>query len=137
MQYRYGDLELTYLPLRDVAERQRVREEFLEANWQLRKLDQLKNDFLNMVSHELRTPLISVKWSTESLAELLSSEENPNVEKLLGIIRDDNQRLTDLIEQLLSFSRLDAGELKPHIKPTPIALILEDVLVALATIAEK
>jgi len=114
-----------------------VREEFLEANWQLRKLDQLKNDFLNLVSHELRTQLISVKWSTESLAELLSSEENPNVEKLLGIIWDDNQHLTDLIEQLLSFSRLDAGELKPHIQPTPIALILEDVLVALATIAEK
>ena len=122
----FCDHEATYLLVRDVAERRRVRE-----------LDQLKTNFLNKVSHELRTPLTSAKWSTESLAELLSSEENPNVEKLLGIIRDDNQRLTDLIEQLLSFSKLDAGELKPHIHPTPIASILEDVLVALAPIAEQ
>ncbi len=133
----YAKQEAVYFLLRDVAERRRVREEILEANRQLRKLDQLKTDFLNMVSHELRTPLTSIKWSTESLAELLSQETSPQIEKLLGIIRDDNRRLTDLIEQLLNFSRLDAGELKPHFKSTRIAPILRAVVEEVAPIAMK
>jgi signal transduction histidine kinase len=75
-----------------------TREEILEANRKLRELDRLKSDFLNTVSHELRTPLTSIKWSTESLAGLSKNWDEGTFEKLLRVMRNDNQRLTKLIE---------------------------------------
>jgi PAS domain S-box-containing protein len=108
----FGDRDAVYFLIRDVTETRRAREEILEANRRLRELDHLKTDFLNTVSHELRTPLTSIKWSAESLASMLKGQEDPNLERLLTIIGDDNQRLSALIEQLLSFSSFDAGRLE-------------------------
>ncbi len=88
--------------MREVTESQRVREEILEANRKLKKQDRLKSDFLNTISHELRTPLTSIRWSTESLLGLNKNWDEETYQKLLRIIRDDNQRLINLIEQLLS-----------------------------------
>ncbi len=133
----YGDRYAIYLLLRDVTESRRAREEILEANRRLRELDQLKTDFLNTVSHELRTPLTSIKWSTESLATLVKVQDDENVQKLLGIIRDDNQRLSALIEQLLSFSRFDAGKLKPNFQTVDLAHFLQQALKEMAPIAQK
>ncbi len=98
----FAEQNATYLLVRDVTESQRAREEILEANRKLKEQDRLKSDFLNTVSHELRTPLTSIKWSTESLLGLNKNWDEETYQKLLRIIRDDNQRLINLIEQLLS-----------------------------------
>ena len=107
----YGEQEAIYLLIRDVTETRRAREEMLSANNRLKELDQLKTDFINTVSHELRTPLTSIRWSTDSLSSLIT-QDNATVQKLLKIIREDNMRLSNLIEELLCFSRIDAGKLK-------------------------
>lgn len=132
----FGDRQATYLMIRDVTESRRARDEILEANRKLKELDRLKSDFLNTVSHELRTPLTSIKWSTESLAGLDRNWDEATFEKLLTIIRDDNQRLTNLIEQLLSFSRLDAGKLAPRFAPVDLREIAEKAILEMTPIAE-
>ncbi len=123
--------------MRDIFESRRAREEILQANRRLRELDQLKTDFLNAVSHELRTPLTSIRWSTESLAALVTGSGTENVQKLLGIIRDDIRRLPVLIEQLLGFSRLYAGELKPLFQKIDLPPLLQRAVGELAPIAQK
>ncbi|MDA0746159.1 MAG: ATP-binding protein [bacterium] len=133
----YANREAVYLLLRDVTESRRARDEMLEANRQLRELDQLKTDFLNMVSHELRTPLTSIRWSAESLAALFRDQDNENVQKLLNIIREDNLRLSALVEQLLGFARLDAGKLKPRFQLVQVAPLLHSALAEMAPIAKK
>jgi len=125
----------TYLLFRDTTESRRAREEITEANRRLKELDRLKSDFLNTVSHELRTPLTSIKWSTESLSALSNNWDEETFSKLLRIIRDDNQRLTKLVEQLLSFSKLDAGQLAPKFKTVAIDELIEKAALEMEPIA--
>jgi signal transduction histidine kinase len=75
----------------------------------LRK-EQLKNDFISSVSHELRTPLTSIKgW-----AITLNSEDIPDKDLLedgLKIIEEESDRLTQMVEELLDFSRFTSGRI--------------------------
>jgi PAS domain S-box-containing protein len=132
----YGDQDAVYFLLHDVTENRRSREELLTANLRLRDLDRLKTDFINTVSHELRTPLTSMRWSTESLLQLVDPGDE-TVAKLLRIIRDDNQRLASMIEELLGFSRLDAGKLKLDIAQVDLVQILGRVREEILPLALK
>ena len=132
----YGDSEAVYFLIRDVTETRRAREEMLAANRRLRELDQLKTDFINTVSHELRTPLTSIHWSTESLSSLVSNGGD-TVDKLFKIIREDNRRLSKLIEELLGFARLDAGKIKLAIQRTDLSHIVEMAKLEVQTLAQK
>jgi len=87
---------------------QRVAErtsELAQANERLQELDRLKSKLISDVSHELRTPVTN-------LSLYLSVLERGQPEKLahyLPILKDQTSRLTRLIEDILSISRLDAG----------------------------
>lgn len=76
----------------------------------LRK-EQIKNDFISSVSHELRTPLTSIKgW-----AITLMADENVDKELLkdgLGIIETESDRLSQMVEELLDFSRFTSGRIR-------------------------
>ncbi|MEP3244298.1 MAG: sensor histidine kinase [Sneathiella sp.] len=80
------------------------------ANDRLKELDSLKDDFLSMVSHELRTPLTSLR----AFGEIL--QDNPGVsdderKQFLGIIINESERLTRLIDQLLDLAKMEAGRM--------------------------
>lgn len=70
----------------------------------------LKNDFISSISHELRTPLTSIKgW-----AITLKSGDEPDKELLedgLEIIETESDRLTQMVEELLDFSRFTSGRI--------------------------
>ncbi len=71
---------------------------------------QVRHDFLSLVSHELRTPLTSVRMLVDSLA----GDPNPDPERTrqyLGIIARENQRLSRLVDDFLTFSRIERGRM--------------------------
>ena len=68
----------------------------------------MKNDFISSVSHELRTPLTSIKGWVETI-ENIHDPEDENYRKGLSIIRSETDRLYDMVEELLDFSRLQSG----------------------------
>ncbi|MBF2025832.1 MAG: GAF domain-containing protein [Oscillatoriales cyanobacterium C42_A2020_001] len=80
---------------------------------ELERLSQLKDDFLSTVSHELRTPMSNIKMATQMLGigieQLGLSHERDRITRYLQILRDECQRETDLINDLLDLSRLDSG----------------------------
>ncbi|MCF8011024.1 MAG: HAMP domain-containing histidine kinase [Clostridiales bacterium] len=80
------------------------------------KAEKVKNDFLSSISHELRTPLTSIKGWCETLhsGDLTDNQET---REGLQIISKETDRLTGLVEDLLDYSRLQAGriEIKPRI----------------------
>ncbi|MDD5091584.1 MAG: ATP-binding protein [Candidatus Wallbacteria bacterium] len=80
----------------------------------LRDLDRMKSELLSNVSHELKTPLTSIKAYSETLLNLLDSGENdPETEReFIGIIDKEAERLTALIDELLTFSRLEDGRVE-------------------------
>jgi PAS domain S-box-containing protein len=95
---------------RDITESKLAKEELEKANQQLIELDKLKDNFLSTVSHELRTPLTSIK----SFAEILLNydEDRATQKEFLGIINDESDRLTRLINDFLDLSKIQAGRMQ-------------------------
>lgn len=77
-----------------------------DQNERLRELDAAKDDFLRGVSHNLQTPLARIRAYADQLAA-----EMPD--RRLGIIAEQSDRLSRMVRQLLTVSRLDSGVLHP------------------------
>jgi signal transduction histidine kinase len=75
-------------------------------NAQLVELDEAKDDFLRGVSHNLQTPLTSIRAYAEQLT-------NDRPDRRLSIIAEQSDRLSRMVRQLLTVSRLESGALKP------------------------
>jgi PAS domain S-box-containing protein len=93
----------------DVTDRRRTAEALQRSVEELQELDRLKSDFIATVSHELRTPLTSIRGYTEILFE--DPELGSAHRSIIGIIDRNGQRLMDLIEDLLTFSSIESGQL--------------------------
>ncbi len=91
----------------------------------LRRLTQLKSEFVNNVSHELRTPLTSIKAYTEALMEMIR-DETP--QKFLRVITEESDRLLEMIENLLNVSRIESGKLRLKRAPCAPADLVSSVL---------
>ena len=79
-----------------------------EANERLRELDRMKDDFISTVTHELRTPLTSIR----ALSEMLHDDPKMDLvdrKRFLGIIVNEAERLTRLINQILDMAKLESG----------------------------
>ena len=86
-------------------------------NAQLRELDAAKDEFLRGVSHNLQTPLTSIRAYVE---QLRSSTTDAETDRRLAIVAEQSSRLTRLVRQLLTVTRLEAGVLRAE--PEVIAL---------------
>jgi PAS domain S-box-containing protein len=75
---------------------------------EIKELDKMKSEFLNMVSHELRTPLTPIQAYSELM--MIRNVDNEKVKKYANIINKETQRLGALIGDLLDLSRIDAGK---------------------------
>jgi signal transduction histidine kinase len=85
-----------------------------DQNARLLELDAAKDDFLRGVSHNLQTPLTSIRAYAERLAA-----ERPD--RRLGIIAEQAERLSRMVRQLLTVSRLEAGTLRPEAEVLSLA----------------
>ncbi|ANF95262.1 sensor histidine kinase [Paenibacillus bovis] len=95
-------------------------------NEELSKNEKMKNDFISTVSHELRTPLTSIKgWGETLVVGGLEDEE----ESLLGleVINGETDRLIGLVEDLLDFSKYQAGEIQLRRTVTDLHKLLREV----------
>ena len=90
-------------------------------------LARLKSDFVSNVSHELRTPLALIRLYAETL-ELgrITKEDKKN--EYYSIIRKESERLTALINNILDFSRIEAGRKEYDFRETDIAELVRNTL---------
>lgn len=91
---------------------------------ELSKTERLQNEFISSVSHELRTPLTSIRGWVETIAQIRDPEDE-NYRKGLSIIGRETDRLYGMVEELLSFSRLQSG-LKLECCPLDLVAELTD-----------
>lgn len=86
---------------------------------ELGKIDKMKYDFISTVSHELRTPLTAIKGWGETL--LAIGADNPEInEKGLKVIVDETSRLSNMVEELLSFSKMQGDHFKMVFRETDL-----------------
>jgi len=99
-----------------------------------KELDQLKTQFVSDVSHELRTPLTNL---TLYLGFLESDQSFGNRQTYLDILKRETERLTNLIEDLLAFSRIQLGKIGGKIQPVEVNQIVHQLTVDRAFLAGK
>jgi signal transduction histidine kinase len=90
-------------------------------------LARLKSDFVSNVSHELRTPLALIRLYAETL-ELGRITTDEKKHDYYGIIRKESERLTALINNILDFSRIEAGAKEYDFRETDIAELVRNTL---------
>jgi signal transduction histidine kinase len=107
------------------------------AVWQLRRegeLARLRSDFVSSVSHELRTPLAQVRLFLETMRLGRYSTE-PQREWLLDNMERETTRLTNLVDNVLHFSRAERGASGGEMERVELAEYLEQVVSSFAPLA--
>jgi len=93
----------------------------------LKQLENTRQEFVANVSHELRTPLSMIKGYVETLIN--GAKDDPNVAtRFLQTIEKHAERLTYLIEDLLTISRLESGQIVLNIQKVELRSVAEDVI---------
>lgn len=77
-----------------------------------KKLSEMKTDFINNMTHEFKTPVATIMIASEALKDPEVTEDKSRLKRLAGIIYDENVRLGNHIERVLSIARLEKNEMK-------------------------
>ena len=101
--------------------------ELEDKNKELQKLDQLKSDFVSTVSHELRTPLAITKEGISLVLDEVPGKVNDKQKKILGMSRDNIDRLASIINDLLDISKIEAGKVELKKSLVDISSIVSEV----------
>jgi signal transduction histidine kinase len=86
-----------------------LAESFNQMIQRIKEYDDMKNDFISNVSHELRTPLTSIKYFAEVLHERCGTLPVEKQQRFLGIINEETDRLTRLINNFLDLQKIESG----------------------------
>jgi signal transduction histidine kinase len=92
--------------LADTAEIHSLYEDLNNMGEALKTKEKMKIDFIQNISHDLRTPLMSI----QGYAEGIKTDVFEDTKKAAGIIADESLRLTHLVDQLITLSKLDLPE---------------------------
>ncbi|HEX3011271.1 MAG TPA: ATP-binding protein, partial [Syntrophomonadaceae bacterium] len=93
----------------------------------MKRLEQVRKDFIANVSHELKTPVASISGFAETLME--EGGENPeNVKEFSGIIYKQSQRLSRMINRLLELSRLESENRELNLESVNINQLIQDTI---------
>ncbi len=116
-----GDVVGASVIARDDSEYQRVEEALRQANRQ-------KDEFLAIMSHELRTPLTSILGYTDMLLRGLSGPLPPLTNKYIGNVRSAGDRLLELVNGLLDYTRLEAGVERLELQAVDVSRVVGQVV---------
>ena len=98
---------------------------------ELRRLEQVRTEFVANVSHEIRTPLTAIHGYLETLIDG-ALEEPENARKFLGIVFRHTERLGRLTDDLTDLSNIELGRISLRLEPTPVAEVADSALAIIA-----
>ena len=98
------------------------------AHERLRELDRLKTMFLSQVSHELRAPLTSIQGFVENMLDGMTGELKGKQREYLHRMRENTERLTRMITNLLDLSRIESGTQRVDRVPWRLFELVEEVI---------
>lgn len=118
-------------------ELQIVTDKLAEANVELKRLDQSKTEFISIASHQLRTPLTAIKGFVSLLLEGSYGAVPKGIEEILSKIYTANERIIDLVEDLLNISRMESGRLNYEYSDVDLCAFLGELRDTFAITAKK
>ncbi len=105
----------------------KLSKELKRANTELKRLDKAKSEFISIASHQLRTPLTAIKGYISLILEGAYGKVAPEIETALNKIFLANERLIQLVEDLLNITHIEDGRLEYHIEDVHVEEILEEL----------
>lgn len=92
----------------------RLSNELKRANEELKRLDKAKSEFISIASHQLRTPLTAIKGYISLILEGAYGKNSVKTDDALNKIFLANERIIQLVEDLLNITRIESGRLEYH-----------------------
>lgn len=117
----------------DITDRKESEQQLWEAREAADAANRAKTRFLANISHEIRTPIAAMLGATELLAQPEVSDQ----ERLADLILRNGRHLLSLIDDLLDFSRLEAGKLEISRVPCSLVEVLTDIRAVIAPLCTK
>ncbi len=104
---------------------------------QQREAEQMRKEFVANVSHELRTPLTNIRSYAETLEDGYEDLPPRTAKNFLGVILNESDRMTHIVQDLLTLSRFDSGRNELHLERFPYAKAVHDTYQAFLMDAQK
>ena len=97
-----------------------------DMSMQINQNEKAQTEFISSLSHELRTPLTAITGWSETL--LNSDDLDENTRRGVKIILGEGKRLTEMVLELLDFTRIQDGRMTLNVEPTDIRAEFEDTV---------
>ncbi|MFA6159464.1 MAG: HAMP domain-containing sensor histidine kinase [Parcubacteria group bacterium] len=108
-------------------ELQRMSNSLALANDKLRKLDNAKSEFISIASHQLRTPLTAIKGFISLILEDSYGKVSAEIRDVLNKVYISNERLIELVEDLLNLSRIESGRMEYTFEKTNFNELCQEI----------
>jgi two-component system phosphate regulon sensor histidine kinase PhoR len=102
-----------------------------------KKLSEMKTDFINNMTHEFKTPVATIMIASEALKDPEVVEDKSRISRLANIIYDENVRLGNHIERVLSVARLEKKEIKLEFNPVKVNDLITAVVDSMSLQLQK
>lgn len=103
----------------------------------LKQLEKMKADFISTVSHEFKTPLTSIMIGTSLITDENIGELNEKQRKIVDTIKDDSERLSELVTNLLQLTKIESDTSIFDIQPYSVLGIVENCVRGFYDVAES
>lgn len=120
-----------------VAELELAKEEVSQSLEKEKELSHLKSRFVSMASHEFRTPLSSIQLSAVLTEKYAQQNDEANIHKHIGKIKNSVSNLTSILNDFLSLERLEAGKVEPVYVEFDLVKFAEEITEEMQLIAKQ
>jgi len=114
--------------IRDITLRKKAQQEIEAANEQLRRFNDLKDEFVSMASHELRTPLSIIIGAVKLVLDQIPGKIVPEQKEVLETAMNNLGRLTRIVDALLDISKIESGKIELHKTNIDIRGLIEETV---------
>ena len=119
-----------------IVELEQTHQALQDAQYELKKLDKMKSNFISLVAHELRTPISAVY----GYAYLLMTKEESNYslssEEMLQSILTASNQLNKMVNDLINVASVEMGQIDPCISPTAVGHLVHTALDELSPLGQ-
>ena len=108
-----------------------------EMSEKISRAEKMQSEFVSSVSHELRTPLTAISGWSETLLSAGAGVDSAEARRGLSIIQREAARLTDMVEELLDFARIESGRMKLEIETFDMSIELYEAVYMYENLLKK